>query len=137
MQVIGDEGAGRGLGFFDAEREEWPGAARPRRPRSWTIMGFLDTPEEGGQIVFPNLGFTATPARGLLLVWKNLAADGAPNGFALHETRPVTRGIHRRFVKRYRERTDPAGPAAARALIRRRPPPDRRRARRRRCRSRP
>jgi prolyl 4-hydroxylase len=116
MQAIGAEGAAAAFEYFDPESPDWPQQARRGGQRNWTIMGFLDAPEDGGEIVFPNLGFTATPARGFLLLWNNLAADGAPNRFALHETRPVTRGIHHRFVKRYRERTADPEPATAAAF---------------------
>jgi prolyl 4-hydroxylase len=104
LEEVGAAGAEAAFDFFDTEATDWPREARQGGQRSWTIMGFLDAPEEGGQIVFPNLPFKVTPAQGYLLVWNNLAADGEPNGFALHETLPVTRGTHHRFVKRYRER---------------------------------
>lgn len=108
MQAIDTAGVEAAFDFFDTEGPDWPLQAEKGGQRSWTAMGFLDAPEEGGQIVFPNVPFKAVPARGYLLLWNNLAAGGEPNGFALHETLPVTRGTHRRFVKRYRERASEA-----------------------------
>jgi hypothetical protein len=90
--------------FFDPDDPDWPDEQARGGQRTWTATLFLDRPEAGGQMLFPNVGLKLTPAPGYLLLWSNLAAGGEPNGFSVHETLPVPAGRHRLLVRRYRER---------------------------------
>jgi prolyl 4-hydroxylase len=102
---IGPAGREARFDFFDPDDFDGPLARGGQR--TWTATVFLDRPEAGGQMLFPNAGLRLTPAPGHLLLWCNLAPDGGPNGFSVHETLPVEAGSHCLVVRRYRERPYP------------------------------
>lgn len=100
---IDDEGREARFDFFDTDAPDWAPEAARGGQRTWTATLFLDRPQSGGQMLFPNAALRLTPAPGYLLLWSNLAASGEPNGFTVHETLPVEQGLHRLLVRRYRE----------------------------------
>jgi prolyl 4-hydroxylase len=79
------------------------GEAHPPHIDNFPIDGFdlvatalvaLDTPEEGGETVFPRADppLAIVPRAGRLLAWLNNGPDGRPDGRAHHKGRPVLRG---------------------------------------------
>jgi hypothetical protein len=103
LETVGPEGLPPALDAFDPDTAEGWRALAAGGQRSWTVLAFLETPEPGGEVLFPNAEFRVTPAAGYLLVWNNQCADGSPNGFAVHETTPAPAAPQRRLVRRYRE----------------------------------
>ena len=72
--------------------------------RSWTVMVYLNEPEEGGATRFKRIGKTIRPETGKLLAWSNLDALGRPNFETLHQGMKVYRGVKHIITKWYRER---------------------------------
>lgn len=103
MQRVGADGVPAACDFLDPDDPATRDALARAGQRSWSVLAFLDVADEGGQIDFPNAALKVTPAAGYLLVWNNLDRNGAPNGFALHETLPVAGAAHHRLIRRYRE----------------------------------
>ena len=75
--------------------------------RSWTVMIYLNQPEEGGATRFKTIGKTIHPEAGKLLAWNNLLPDGRPNPAALHQGMKVRRGTKYIVTKWFRERAVP------------------------------
>lgn len=71
--------------------------------RTWTVMVYLNSVEEGGETCFKRLGRCYVPMPGMALAWNNLQADGTPNPFTLHEANPVARGNKWVITKWFRE----------------------------------
>ena len=57
-----------------------------------TVLGYLNSPETGGETVFPNLGICITPKRGRILVFENLDRNRKPEPLSLHAGLPVQAG---------------------------------------------
>ena len=72
--------------------------------RSWTVMTYLNTVEEGGDTAFRELGLLFKPEPGMLLIWNNATPEGEPNKMVLHSGEPVIKGIKYVTTKWYRER---------------------------------
>jgi prolyl 4-hydroxylase len=90
--------------FFHTNQSYWQSQKTIGGQRTWTVMGFLNVPEAGGQTMFPKAGLRITPAAGYLLLWNNLGVDGEPNEHSLHQGMPVEAGVKYVFTKWYRER---------------------------------
>ena len=91
----------------DYLREDQPYWDRQRMiggQRTWTVMVFLNAPEQGGETYFPRLDLTITPRQGSLVAWNNLDRRGAPNPATLHQGRLVTSGRKYIITKWYRQR---------------------------------
>ena len=71
--------------------------------RSWTVMIYLNEPEEGGATRFKAIGKTIRPETGKLLAWNNLLPDGRPNDATLHQGMKVRRGTKYILTKWFRE----------------------------------
>lgn len=70
-----------------------PVAAGGSGQRLRTVIAYLNTPEDGGETVFPLLE-RAVPARiGQLVVFDSLYADGRLNDTSLHAGTPVKQGV--------------------------------------------
>jgi prolyl 4-hydroxylase len=63
-----------------------------RGHRTYTFMVYLTDVEEGGETDFVKLGVAIKPKRGQALIWNNLDAQGIPNPYTMHHSRPVVRG---------------------------------------------
>lgn len=71
--------------------------------RTWTVMLYLNLPEEGGATRFKRIGKTIQPELGKLVAWNNLLANGAPNDATLHQGMKVRRGTKYILTKWFRE----------------------------------
>ena len=71
--------------------------------RTWTVMLYLNVPEEGGATRFKHIGKTFQPEIGKLVAWNNLLPDGSPNGATLHQGMKVRRGTKYIITKWFRE----------------------------------
>lgn len=81
------------------EHFDWIGAtglARDRLAaagdRVATLLGYLNTPAEGGATVFPRLGLNVAAREGDVLAFANVDTDGHPSQLALHAGEPVLAG---------------------------------------------
>ena len=72
--------------------------------RTWTVMIYLDKPEEGGNTTFPIIDRTFEPEIGKLLAWSNHNPDGSVNEATLHHATPIIRGEKHVITKWFRER---------------------------------
>ena len=61
--------------------------------RDVTILIYLDSPEEGGETVFPELGLQVAPIPRAALIWRNVRSDGSVDPLMLHGGAPVQRGV--------------------------------------------
>ena len=75
-----------------------------RGNRSWTVMCYLNEPEDGGATRFRTINKIVQPEVGKLLAWNNLLADGRPNPATLHQGMKVRRGTKYIVTKWFRER---------------------------------
>jgi len=57
-----------------------------------TIILYLNTPEAGGETIFPHLGITVTPEKGRALLFYNCRPDGTVDPLTLHGGAPVKAG---------------------------------------------
>ena len=70
--------------------------------RSWTVMIYLNQPEDGGATRFKLIGKTIQPEIGKLLAWNNQLPDGSPNPATLHQGMKVRRGTKYILTQWYR-----------------------------------
>jgi prolyl 4-hydroxylase len=90
--------------FFYSNARYWEIEEKQGGQRTWTVMIFLNEPEEGGHTFFPEVNVRIAPRAGNLLAWNNLDANGNPNLFTLHEGTPVKAGVKYILTKWFRER---------------------------------
>jgi prolyl 4-hydroxylase len=76
-----------------------------RGQRTWTVMIYLNEPEDGGATRFKWIGKTVQPEAGKLLTWNNLLPNGRPNAATLHQGLKVRRGTKYVVTKWFRERS--------------------------------
>lgn len=67
-------------------------AGDPEGERVITLLLYLQTPAEGGDTVFPDLGIRIPAVAGRLVTWNNLDGDGAVDPAVRHAAQPVRRG---------------------------------------------
>ena len=72
--------------------------------RTWTVMIYLNEPDDGGATRFKLIGKTVQPETGKLLAWNNLLPDSSPNPATLHQGMKVRRGTKYILTKWFRER---------------------------------
>ena len=72
--------------------------------RTWTLMIYLNKPEDGGATRFKAIDKIIQPETGKLLAWNNLDSHGRPNPATLHQGMKVRRGVKYVITKWYRER---------------------------------
>jgi len=90
--------------YFEPGGPEWEAHTATGGQRSWTLMVYLNVPEEGGATRFKRIGKTIRPEAGKLLAWDNRDASGQPNYETLHAGLKVWRGTKYIITKWYRER---------------------------------
>jgi prolyl 4-hydroxylase len=90
--------------YFEPGGADWLANTAHGGQRTWTLMVYLNRPEEGGATRFKRIGKTIQPEPGKLLAWSNLDAAGRPNFETLHQGMKVYRGTKYIITKWYRER---------------------------------
>jgi len=73
--------------------------------RTWTVMVYLNVPEDGGATRFKAIGKTIQPEAGKLVAWNNLTPGGKPNPATMHQGMKVRRGVKYIVTKWFRERS--------------------------------
>jgi prolyl 4-hydroxylase len=90
--------------YFEPTGVDWDTHTRSGGQRTWTLMVYLNQPEDGGGTRFKQIGKIFQPEPGKLLAWHNLDAGGRPNYQTLHAGLKVYRGTKYIITKWYRER---------------------------------
>ena len=73
--------------------------------RTWTIMVYLNTVEDGGETHFEHLNLKIKPETGMAVVWYNLLPNGNVNYDTLHEGCPVLKGEKYIITKWFRQKS--------------------------------
>lgn len=60
--------------------------------RTWSVLVYLNSVQEGGQTLFPNAELSVRPELGKLVYWNNSTPDGELNRDTLHQSCPVVEG---------------------------------------------
>lgn len=74
--------------FFTPNSQTYRAFTQNGGQRTYTIMVYLNTVQEGGETVFPELEIAVRPVRGLALIWNNLHRDGNENFYTVHRAQP-------------------------------------------------
>ncbi len=82
----------RNRGRFRLHHDAGLFAGDPEGERVVTMLLYLQTPLEGGDTVFPDLGIRVPAIAGRLAVWNNLNAAGTADPAMRHAAQPVRRG---------------------------------------------
>ncbi|MFN3591243.1 MAG: prolyl hydroxylase family protein [Thermaurantiacus sp.] len=90
--------------YFEPDGPDYARYCAVGGQRTWTLMVYLNEPEEGGATRFKRINKTIRPETGKLLAWSNLDASGRPNYETLHQGMKVYRGVKYIITKWYRER---------------------------------
>lgn len=70
--------------------------------RTFTVMIYLNTVEQGGITSFTKIGHDIQPVQGLAVIWSSLNADGSPNPNTMHHAQPVLKGYKAIITKWFR-----------------------------------
>lgn len=90
--------------YFEPEGTGYQQHCAVSGQRTWTVMVYLNEPDDGGATRFKHIDKIIKPETGKLLAWNNLDAWGRPNAFTLHHGMKVRRGTKYIITKWYRER---------------------------------
>ncbi|WP_199554744.1 prolyl hydroxylase family protein [Sandaracinobacteroides hominis] len=90
--------------YFEQTGPDWHANTAIGGQRTWTLMVYLNRPEEGGATRFKRIDKIIQPETGKLVAWHNLDAAGRPNYETLHAGMKVHRGTKYIITKWYRER---------------------------------
>lgn len=90
--------------YFEPGGEHFQHYCGTAGQRTWTVMIYLNEPEDGGATRFKAIDKIVQPETGKLLAWNNLGPDGRPNIHTLHQGMKVRRGVKYVITKWYRER---------------------------------
>jgi prolyl 4-hydroxylase len=90
--------------YFEPAGEGYQRYCAVAGQRTWTVMIYLNKPEDGGATRFKHIDKIVQPETGKLLAWNNLDAHGRVNGATLHQGMKVRRGVKYIITKWYRER---------------------------------
>ncbi len=74
--------------------------------RTYTCMIYLNTVEEGGETVFPEINAAFKPKQGTAVIWNSLNPDGTVNINTLHHATPVKKGFKAVITKWFRSRSN-------------------------------
>ncbi len=93
---------------YDYFIESMPGGADTLKrggQRVATCIMYLNTPEEGGQTIFPLVNISVTPKKGQAILFYNMTQDKKEDPQSLHGGAPVIKGEKWIATKWIRERT--------------------------------
>ncbi len=86
--------------FFEDHELEINGGALGQR--SYTVMIYLNSTEEGGETTFPLIDEEFSPREGKAVIWCNLNPDMSPNNFSMHHAKQVRKGYKAIITKWFR-----------------------------------
>jgi prolyl 4-hydroxylase len=86
--------------YFEAHEMASHGSTMGQR--TFTVMVYLNTVEQGGVTSFPKVNSAYRPKEGLAVIWSNLDASGSPNINSLHHGQPVLGGYKAIITKWFR-----------------------------------
>ncbi len=70
--------------------------------RSYTVMIYLNSTEEGGETTFPLIDEEFSPTEGKAIIWSNLHPDLSPNTCSMHHAKQVRKGYKAIITKWFR-----------------------------------
>ena len=70
--------------------------------RTFTVMIYLNSTDEGGITRFPRIDTEFNPKEGMAVIWSSLNSDGSPNTNSLHHAQPVLKGYKAIITKWFR-----------------------------------
>ena len=73
--------------------------------RTYTVMVYLNSAQEGGVTSFPKVATEFSPTQGMAVIWSNLNSDGSPNINSLHHGQPVLKGYKAIITKWFRSKS--------------------------------
>ncbi len=85
--------------FEDHELQNNSGALGQR---SYTVMIYLNSTEQGGETTFPLIDEEFFPSEGKAVIWCNLNPDMSPNNFSMHHAKRVRKGYKAIITKWFR-----------------------------------
>ena len=86
--------------FFEDHELEINGGALGQR--SYTVMIYLNSTEQGGETTFPLIDEEFSPLEGKAVIWCNLNPDMSPNNFSMHHAKQVRKGYKAIITKWFR-----------------------------------
>ena len=86
--------------FFEDHELEINGGSLGQR--SYTVMIYLNSTEEGGETTFPLIDEEFSPREGKAVIWCNLNPDMSPNNFSMHHAKQVRKGYKAIITKWFR-----------------------------------
>ncbi len=86
--------------FFEDHELQNSGGALGQR--SYTVMIYLNSTEQGGETTFPLIDKEFSPSEGKALIWCNLNPDMSPNNFSMHHAKQVQKGYKAIITKWFR-----------------------------------
>ena len=86
--------------FFEDHELEINGGALGQR--SYTVMIYLNSTEQGGETTFPLIDEEFSPSEGKAVIWCNLNPDMSPNNFSMHHAKQVRKGYKAIITKWFR-----------------------------------
>ena len=86
--------------FFEDHELEINGGALGQR--SYTVMIYLNSTEQGGETTFPLIDEEFSPSEGKAVIWCNLNTDLSPNSFSMHHAKQVRKGYKAIITKWFR-----------------------------------
>ena len=90
--------------FFEYTTPCWKAHGKDLGQRTWTVMIYLNTVEEGGTTHFKNIDKHFYPKKGMAIAWNNLYPDGKCNPDTLHCGSPIIKGEKFIITKWFRDR---------------------------------
>ncbi len=78
--------------YFDAKTEGGKSHLKRGGQRVATILLYLNTPEKGGETIFPNAPLHVRPVKGRALLFYDVTDQGKPDSKSLHGGAPVIAG---------------------------------------------
>lgn len=86
--------------FFEDHELQHNGRALGQR--SYTVMIYLNSTEQGGETTFPLIDEEFCPSEGKAIIWCNLNPDMSPNNFSMHHAKQVRKGYKAIITKWFR-----------------------------------
>ena len=86
--------------FFEDHELEINGGALGQR--SYTVMIYLNSTEQGGETTFPLIDKEFSPSEGKAVIWCNINTDLSPNAFSMHHAKQVRKGYKAIITKWFR-----------------------------------